>query len=387
MNWEEFNEVVRIFLLVDKDRKGKGVQEYIDRMIVASVIDLQRYVPALKKHAYDYFSPYNLVDANLGYNLINVDIPNADGYHLNSPDELPDIDVHQGKFFSGKSIIKEIVIRRVPTVENGQKVSRYFYPNRIPWEKRHTLIDGGIVERTTNIPGRISFSKSHFWTAPKLRDDEAIYIHYEGEVQYAPMYRASTEATEALVVFDDIVAKASADYVKAHLAREVDNDLNQFNSYWQMYRKQRAEIHVEEKNFTGSAVEELIEEDDTPEFIHDGTVIPAQYDTITSGLVYSAAQLKADELVAQDNFSAGLEGDTATYYALILTSGSNGTTSHNGEGDKFISGERVTITAVPSQGYKFDRWIGVGLLDPYNPVQSVVMSENRYIRGIFKALE
>mgnify|MGYP006109000671 CR=1 FL=1 len=45
MTWQEFNEVVRTYLLVDSERKGKGVQEYIDRMIVASVIDLQRYVP------------------------------------------------------------------------------------------------------------------------------------------------------------------------------------------------------------------------------------------------------------------------------------------------------------------------------------------------------
>ena len=387
MNWEEFNEVVRTFLLVDKDRKGKGVQEYIDRMIVASIIDLQRYVTPLKDHAYDYFSPHNLVDANISANVRFPSIPNADEHHEDVPDETSEIDVHQGKFYSGKKTIKELVVRRVPTTENNQKLSRYYYPRRIPWEKRHDLIDGGIVERTSKVPGRITFSKSHFWIAPKLREDEAIYIHYEGETHYTPLFKASTEDKATLVVFDDMVAKACASYVKAHLAREVDNDLNQYNSYLQMYQKERAQIFINEKDFTGSSVEELIEEEEVPEFIHDGTVIPSEYDTITSGLVYSAAQQKADELVAQENFAAGIEGDAITKYALVLTSGNNGNTFHSGEGDTFIEGERVTITANPAQGYKFDKWIGVGILDPYNPVQSVVMNSNKYIRGVFKLMD
>ena len=39
MNWQEFNDTVRTFLLVDSERKGKGVQNYIDRMIVALQAD------------------------------------------------------------------------------------------------------------------------------------------------------------------------------------------------------------------------------------------------------------------------------------------------------------------------------------------------------------
>ena len=41
MNWQEFNDQVRVFLIVDSERKGRGVQENIDSLIVASVVDLQ----------------------------------------------------------------------------------------------------------------------------------------------------------------------------------------------------------------------------------------------------------------------------------------------------------------------------------------------------------
>jgi len=385
MTWEEFNEVVRTFLLVDKDRKGKGVQEYIDRMIVASVIDLQRYVPPLKESSYEYFSSYNLVDANIEANVRFPSIPNADTFH-DIAEETSEIDLHQGKFFSGKRLIKELVVRRVPTAENGQTLSRYYYPNTIPWGKRYDLIDGGIVERTSKVPGRVTFAKGHFWIAPKLREDEALYIHYEGETQYTPIFKATTEDKASLVVFDDMVAKASADFVKAHLAREVDNDLNQYNSYMQMYQKDRAQIFINENAYGNSSVEELIEEEEEPEFIHDGTVIPSEFDTITSGLVYSAAKLKSQDLVASENFAAGLEGE-ATKYALVLTSGNNGTTTHSGTSDVFIDGEKVTITATPAEGYQFDKWIGIGIIDPRNPVQSIKISDNRYIRGIFKLID
>ena len=64
MTWEEFNEVVRTYLLVDSERKGRGVQNYVDRMIVASVIDLQRYVPALRANQFKFYSPSNLVEPN-----------------------------------------------------------------------------------------------------------------------------------------------------------------------------------------------------------------------------------------------------------------------------------------------------------------------------------
>lgn len=243
MNWQEFNDVVRTYLLVDSERKGRGVQEYIDRMIVASVIDMQRYVPSLRANQFKFYSPSSLVEP--------------------SPDDLnavnsEDVDVHQGTFSSAKTRIKQIVIRRIATEENGQTISRYFYPRTIPWESRFTLIDGGVTERTGAFQGRITFGSDKFWTAPKLLDEEAMYIYYEGENHYAPIFKATTSDKSTPVVFDDMVAKATADFVKAHLAREVDNDLNQYQSYFAMYSKGRAQVFLNEKEYQSSSVEQVI---------------------------------------------------------------------------------------------------------------------------------
>ena len=61
-------------------------------------------------------------------------------------------------------------------------------------------------------------------------------------------------------------------------------------------------------------------------FTHDGTVIPAEFDSLTSGIVYSAAQLKIMELTAIKNYTAGLQGGVEQF-AIILTAGPNGSVS------------------------------------------------------------
>jgi hypothetical protein len=242
MNWQEFNDQVRVFLIVDSERKGRGVQENIDSLIVASVVDLQRYVPAIRQNQYKFYSNSSLVE------------PNPDDLsNVNSED----LDVHKGEFAMSNVRIKQVVVRRVATEENGQTYSRYFYPISIPWESRFTLIDGGVTERTNNIPGRITFGQDRFWTAPKLRDDEAMYIYFEGEFRPTPIYRATDDEKNAPVIFDEMEAKASAGYVKAHLARDVDNDLAQYQAYMQMYQKERAQIFINRKEYQTSSIEQI----------------------------------------------------------------------------------------------------------------------------------
>ena len=243
MTWEEFNQITRTYLLVDSDRKGRGVQNYIDRMIVASVIDLQRYVPSLRANQYKFYSPSNLVEPD----------PN-DLNAVNSEN----LNVHMGVFSTAKTRIKQVVVRRIPTDSNNQNLSGYYYPKTIPWDSRFTLIDGGNMQRTHGIPGRITFGGDRFWTAPMLTNEEAMYLYYEGESHYQPIFKATTEEKASPVVFDDMVAKASADYVKAHLAREVDNDLKQYQSYFAMYSKDRAQVFLNEKEYQSSSVEQVI---------------------------------------------------------------------------------------------------------------------------------
>jgi hypothetical protein len=242
MNWQEFNDQVRVFLIVDSERKGRGVQENIDSLIVASVVDLQRYVPAIRQNQYKFYSNSSLVEPNP-----------EDLSNVNSED----LDVHKGEFAMSNVRIKQVVVRRIATEDNGQTYSRYFYPVSIPWESRFTLIDGGANERTSNIPGRITFGEDRFWTSPKLRDDEAMYIYFEGEYRPAPIYRATDDEKNAPVIFDEMEAKASAGYVKAHLARDVDNDLAQYQAYMQMYQKERAQIFINRKEYQTSSIEQI----------------------------------------------------------------------------------------------------------------------------------
>lgn len=242
MNWQEYNDEVRVFLIVDSERKGRGVQENIDSLIVASVVDMQRYVPAIRQNQYKFFSDSSLIGPNP-----------EDLSNVNSED----VDVHKGDFAMSNVRIKQVVVRRVASDDNGQAISRYYYPDSIPWESRFVLIDGGIVERTTNIPGRITFGENRFWTAPRLRSDEALYIYFEGEFRPTPIYKATDDEKNTPVIFDEMEAKASAGYVKAHLARDVDNDLNQYQAYMQMYQKERAQIFINRKEYQTSSIEQI----------------------------------------------------------------------------------------------------------------------------------
>jgi hypothetical protein len=242
MNWKEFNDEVRVFLIVDSERKGRGVQENIDSLIVAAAIDLQRYVPAIRLNQYRFYSDSTLVEPN--------------------PEELNDVNaegvnVHKGDFSMSSVRIKQVVVRRVPTDENNQSISHYYYPKSIPWESRFALVDGGIVDRTSNIPGRVTFGENTFWTAPKLRDDEALYIYFEGEYRPTPIYKATDDEKNAPVVFDELEAKAVAGYVKAHLARDVDNDLAQYQAFMQMYQKERAQIFINRKEYETSSIDQI----------------------------------------------------------------------------------------------------------------------------------
>ena len=36
------------------------------------------------------------------------------------------------------------------------------------------------MERTEGYPGRVAFGDTSFITAPKIREDEAMYLYYEG---------------------------------------------------------------------------------------------------------------------------------------------------------------------------------------------------------------
>lgn len=242
MTWQEFNDIVRVHLIVDSERKGRGVQENIDTLITTGVIDLQRYVPQIRNNQYKFYSNSTLVEPD------PTDLSN-----INSED----VDVQKGVFPTEGVRIKQIVVRRVATDDNKQTLSRYFYPKIIPWTSRFDLINGGVSERTSGIPGRITFGENKFWTGPKLREDEALYLYFEGEYRPTPIYKATADEKSAPVIFDDMEAKAVALYVKSFLSLSVDNDPNQYQLYTGMYQKDRAQVHINRKDYKASSIEQV----------------------------------------------------------------------------------------------------------------------------------
>ena len=50
----------------------------------------------------------------------------------------------------------------------------------------------------------------------------------------------------------------SSNYVKAHLSREVDNDLNQYKSFFELYVKDRSQICINEKEYASSSAQQII---------------------------------------------------------------------------------------------------------------------------------
>jgi hypothetical protein len=234
MNWQQFNDKVRVFLLVDSERKGRGVQEKIDSLIANAVRDLSTYVKELRDHQFSHYAGSTLVEPDpIDLNAVNAE----------------DLNVHKGVFAVPNARIKQIIIRRIPTNDNGQDISQYFYPQKIPWEQRFNLIDSGNLEKSKGLPGRIAFGDGKFWIAPKVRDDEALYLYHSGELSYTPIYKASDDEKNRPVILDEMEAKAVSDYVKAELSKDVENDLSMYQAYMQMYQKERSQIYINRKQY------------------------------------------------------------------------------------------------------------------------------------------
>ncbi len=124
--------------------------------------------------------------------------------------------------------------------------------------------------------------------------------------------------------------------------------------------------------------------------VHAGTVIPTQYDSVVLGIIYNAAIAKAEELVAYENFLAGMS-DGIEQCALIATAGANGSvaktgtqTTAQGGTEKYNINTNVTITATPDSGYEFDQWVGVGVDDPSSSETFISMVSNRFVQALFK---
>jgi hypothetical protein len=214
MKWSEFQDKVRVNLLVDADRKGRGIQKYINQLMVSAVVNLQDYIDAFKARNVNTFFASDMLPVPTGNNSSEV------------------------QFTPTHATIDSVVVSGLKGDDDSQ---RWFsYVEIVPWGSRFRVIDG-CPTRNSGYAGRVTFGDGKLYLCSPLVDDQKLYIYWTGIKQsYDP---------DDLVIYDDSSAKAVADYIKAHLNREVDKDVGLYKSYIDMYNKQRQELHRVWKDF------------------------------------------------------------------------------------------------------------------------------------------
>jgi len=218
MIWSEFQESVRTLLTVDAQRKGAGIQNYIDSVILSGVIELQQYIPSLRSMNRDTFY-----------------------YDQLKPSKHIEMQGIQQGFTNGRSKITKAVVLK-PQGESVVAIEL----NRWPWEKRNSLAMECLSDcRSARFPGKIMDCKRHnnsFYLYPSLSEDELLVLDWEG------VKTNFTESDET--PYDHRVIKVVSDYAKAHIVREVDKDLQLYKEYYGMYIKERSVLFLDEKDST-----------------------------------------------------------------------------------------------------------------------------------------
>jgi hypothetical protein len=231
MNWNEFNTVVTDLLLVDGVRKGRGVEKYRDRQIVAGVKELQSYIPKLR------------LRQTLTY--LKGDLT-----------EHADKQAHIGDFDFGRGVLTGVVVRRIPSADNKQEASRYFYPKSYSPNRYRDIVDGGGRDRSTEYHGRIAFYEGSFYTEPLLRTDEQLKIFWISEYDYRPLFSLDVSSPERVlsVPFGDQEALAVSQFVKGAFARDVDDNQKLFQQLEAIYKNTRRQLYADWKKYAPSSV-------------------------------------------------------------------------------------------------------------------------------------
>ncbi len=218
MTWQEFNDAVGDLLLTDGIRRGRGVEKFRDRMVVAGVRDLQRHIPSLR--------PTPTTKAWSEGELTK---------HSEGQCEVGDFDYEATR-------VHDIVVRRLPTEDNNQGASVYYRPIVIPGHRYYEIIDGGGRDRTTAYPGRISFRLGKFYSEPILRSDETISILYTFENAYKPINACTDAEKAASTPLTDDAALAVHHFVKYHFAKDIDDNQKLATSNFELFKNTRRSI-------------------------------------------------------------------------------------------------------------------------------------------------
>ena len=214
MKWSEFKDKVRVNLLVDADRKGRGIQKYINQLMISGVVNLQDYVDAFKARNINTFFASDMQEVPTGRNSV------------------------ESQFAPTHATINSVVVSGLREEDSAERW--YSYVEVVPWSARYRVINGCPV-RSSSYAGRVAFGDGKLYLCSPLVDDQKLYVYWSGIKQ--------NYDDEDLVIYDDLAAKAVSDYIKAHLNREVDKDVGLYKSYMEIYAKERQELYRVWKDF------------------------------------------------------------------------------------------------------------------------------------------
>jgi len=217
MIWSDFKDEVRVLLTVDAQRKGAGIQSYIDSVILSGVIELQQYMPTLRA---------------MNRDVINVDL-------LKETRDIELSGLSQGSTKGKGKITKAVILK--PQADSVLSIEL----TRWPYDKRNSLkADCQKDCRSARFPGKIMQrpGSNNFYLYPGLSEEELLILDWEG---VKTDYEAADETP-----YDRRVVKVVSDYTKAHIVREVDKDLQLYSEYWGTYVKERAVLFLDEKDST-----------------------------------------------------------------------------------------------------------------------------------------
>ena len=302
--WKKFTDKVRVLLTVDGVRKGSFTQKYIDQVIKAGVLDLQSFIPSLKphfSHTYEY----------------------DDFTHTTDESSV--------EFASPATNITSVHVIRTTGVESRARITYDEYQQKLPTTRIDDFPNASFRSCSFEVrPPLVSIT-----TTDGVTSSEKVMLRYISEV--------SDFEEPDLVPFDDRCAKLVANYVKAHVSREIDKDLQLYSSYMLDYAKDRSIYHLDRAEYTPECM------DDTQIIKYNSTTMSTNAETATA-----AENLSANDLVTftptgalKAQASAGYSADG--YVKTAVASGASAAVFLEGvlPGEGYVAGTRYYLSETP----------------------------------------
>ena len=225
MTWAEFKTAVRVYLTVDGNRIN--IQDYLDRAILATVIDIQSFVPHYRVHSSTTYSRNGTIrdsepladDQKASVGALEGDVRITDAYFVDGTED------YDWQDDISESADSNCECYRAPLTT-------------WPWANRHDLLCG---MATDNHAMSIHPNGINFIVFPQVTSTDKVEIFYQS------IKRAVTDA-DVIPFGDEEVVQAVAEGVKARLAREIDRDLAMHKSYFLDYQKLRQRIYLDTRD-------------------------------------------------------------------------------------------------------------------------------------------